>query len=78
MKKAEGGQQQVGSRVGSWKIGEQERDLRIGVFEASSPGCGEADGGGRCVQDWRTGNRSSLELDLHWLLSGRHPGACQQ
>ena len=63
--------------MGPRKIGEQKRDLRIGVFEASGPGCGEANGGERCVQDWRAGNRSSLELDLHWLLSGRHPGALQ-
>ena len=39
--------------MGPWKIGEQERDLRIVVFEASDPGCGEEDVRGRCVRDWQ-------------------------
>lgn len=37
--------------MGPWKIGEQERDLRIVVFEARDPGCGEEDVRGRCVRD---------------------------
>lgn len=39
--------------MGPWKVGEQERDLRMVVLEASDPGYGEEGGRGRCSGDWK-------------------------
>lgn len=52
--------------MGLWKVGEQERDLRMVVFEVSDFGYGEEGGRGRCSGDWK-----------QFLLSQICIGCCQ-
>lgn len=60
--------------MGPREADEPERDVRTVALEAAVRlWGGKRQGKVPC----RTGHRSLVELDLHRLLSGRHPRACQ-